>query len=369
VIASLLARGDDEVFGLAAQYNAVKKNVTLLETKKRKVLAEIYSIEKETNKLVLEKTDLSEEKLQLDERLSTISQKIVGLERRAQSLVPELIDRLKFSNRISDLPWLYTIITAQTLGELDSTFETARHINKQQSAKIGEFVGLLKELRLRKAELNRTALGIVKLQKQLKTQEAKIETNQKNKKQLLSDLEAQIRSTQNNLQRIKGRGQQALKNSVFKDLDLLFGSQFFDQKGQLPPPINAPLFHGYGLNKGLLPNRIQLMHKGFFYRTLTDPQPVHAVSAGRVRYAGYAKGYGQVVILDHGSHYYTTYANLGETTLKTGDEVKTKQELGLTGHDHLQFGQGLYFEIRHFSQPQNPESWLKKSSKQLANLQ
>ncbi len=364
---SCLAVAEEDVFDLAAKYNAAKKDVSLLETRKREVLSEIYSIEKETNKLVLQKTELDEEKLNLDGKLANVSKRIVEIERKVSSMIPDLVDRLAFTDQISGLPWIYTIMTAQSLNDLDNTYETARYINEQQGEKVVEFVRLTNSLKTQKAELKKTALKIVNLQKDLKGKERLIENNQKNKKKFLKNLERRLAAEKTNLKKIKGKGKKALENSFFKDLHLLFGSRFFDQKGELPQPIEAPLAHEYGLNKGLLPDRIQLVHKGHFYRT-RGQQDAKSVSAGRVRFVGAAKGYGQVVLIDHGSRYYSTYANLASVAVKSNQEVKQGEVIGSTGFDHLQFGTGLYFEIRHFSQPQNPDSWLKKPNEHLANL-
>ncbi len=361
------AFAEEDVFDLAAKYNATKKDLNNLESQKRKVLSDIYTIEKETNKLVLKKTELDEEKLNLDGKLSNLSKQIVEIEGKVRILIPELVERLSFADKISGLPWLYTILTAQSLSELDTTFEIAEYINEQQGEKVIEFVKLMESLKKQKTELKKTALKIVLLKKELQSQEKLIEQNQKGKKAFLKNLEKRLLTETNNLKKIKGQGKKALRTSFFKDLSLLFGSRFFDQKGQLPHPIEAPLFHEYGLNQGLLPDRVQLVHKGYFYRT-HGPKKAQSISGGRVRFVGPAKGFGQVVVIDHGSRYYSTYANLKSSQLKPNQEVKQGAVVGVTGFDHLQFGTGLYFEIRHFSQPQNPENWLKKPKEHLANL-
>lgn len=358
----------EDVFDLAARYNASKKDLNELESKKRKVMAEIYAIEKETNKLVLQKTELDEEKLNLDAQLANISRKIVEIEKQIESMIPELVERLAFAEQVNGLPWIYAMLTAQSLNELDTTFETARYINEQQSTKVFEFVELTEALSAKKKELNKTAIEIVKLRQTLRKKEAQIEKNQIDKKKFLTSLEKRLAAEQKNLKSLKGQGKAALKDSFFADLHILFGSGFFDQKGSLPHPVNKPIKHTYGLNKGLLADRIQLVHKGYFYQSEKSDE-VSVVSDGRVRYVGPAKGYGQTVVIDHGSRYYTTYANLAEAKVKINQEVRQGDLVGVTGYDHLQFGPGLYFEIRHFSQPQNPEDWLKKSSKHLANLQ
>jgi murein DD-endopeptidase MepM/ murein hydrolase activator NlpD len=83
---------------------------------------------------------------------------------------------------------------------------------------------------------------------------------------------------------------------------------------------------------------------------------VRAVFAGRVAFADRYGPYGRIVIVDHGSHYYTVSGNLDEIDVKTGEDVGAGQRLGTVGDD----GQGsmLYFEVRQGSRTVPPGPWL-----------
>jgi len=83
---------------------------------------------------------------------------------------------------------------------------------------------------------------------------------------------------------------------------------------------------------------------------------VRAVFAGRVAFADRYGPYGRIVILDHGSHYYTVSGNLDEADVKTGDDVGAGERIGTVGDD----GQGsmLYFEVRQGSRTVPPGPWL-----------
>jgi len=83
---------------------------------------------------------------------------------------------------------------------------------------------------------------------------------------------------------------------------------------------------------------------------------VRAAFAGRVAFADRYGPYGRIVILDHGSHYYTVSGNLDEIDVKSGQDVGAGERVGTVGDD----GQGpmLYFEVRHGSQTVAPSPWL-----------
>jgi murein DD-endopeptidase MepM/ murein hydrolase activator NlpD len=83
---------------------------------------------------------------------------------------------------------------------------------------------------------------------------------------------------------------------------------------------------------------------------------VRAVFAGRIAFADRYGPYGRIVIVDHGSHYYTVSGNLDEIDVKTGEDVGAGQRIGTVGDD----GQGsmLYFEVRQGSRTVPPGVWL-----------
>ncbi len=357
----------EDVFDLAEQYNQKKNKVTFLESRQRAILSQIYSIEKETNKLVTQKSEVDEQKIKLDGELANLSKKIVEVETEIESILPELVERMAFTDQVNSLPWFYTFLTSQTLMDLDILFETATHINNQESEKIVRFLELVKDMSLKKKELNQTALKIVELRKEIRMKESRISKNENEKKTSLKRLGKLISTEKKVLNRIKGQGKKAVAKSEFKNLGLLFGSSFFDQKGELPHPIAKPIRHSYGLNKQLAKDQVQLIHKGYFYKAKAD-EAVTSVAAGKIRFSGPLEGYGQVVVVDHGSHYYSLYANLSKSDRRVGEEVRQGEALGHTGFQHLQFNTGLYFEIRHFSQPQNPLSWLRPRGGNLATL-
>ncbi len=88
--------------------------------------------------------------------------------------------------------------------------------------------------------------------------------------------------------------------------------------------------------------------------------PVRAVFDGQVIYASWFKGYGNMMIIDHGEHYYTLFAHLDQLLMEKGASVETGNIVGTVGDTAALGSPGLYFEIRHYGKPLNPVSWFKK---------
>jgi septal ring factor EnvC (AmiA/AmiB activator) len=83
-----------------------------------------------------------------------------------------------------------------------------------------------------------------------------------------------------------------------------------------------------------------------------------AVYGGHVLYTGWFRGYGNLIIVDHGGEYYTLYAHAAEIRVKEGDDVRQGQPIGTVGDTGSLQGPRLYFEVRHQGKPQDPAQWL-----------
>jgi septal ring factor EnvC (AmiA/AmiB activator) len=86
-----------------------------------------------------------------------------------------------------------------------------------------------------------------------------------------------------------------------------------------------------------------------------------AVYPGQVVYTGWFRGYGNLIIVDHGGEYYTVYAHAADIRVTEGDDVKQGQIIGTVGDTGSLQGPRLYFEVRHEGKPQDPAQWLKAS--------
>lgn len=86
---------------------------------------------------------------------------------------------------------------------------------------------------------------------------------------------------------------------------------------------------------------------------------IAAVFPGHVVYTGWFRGYGNLIIVDHGGEYYTVYAHAADIRVSEGDEVKQGQIIGTVGDTGSLQGPRLYFEVRHEGKPQDPAQWLR----------
>ncbi len=131
-------------------------------------------------------------------------------------------------------------------------------------------------------------------------------------------------------------------------------SDFGKSKGRLPLPVKGKILKD--IKK--IGERVVENSKGIYIDAPAGTQ-VMAVFSGRVDYSGVLKGYGQVIVINHGERYFTISAYLNELKKNRGDTVSVGDVIGYVGEAGLSTGPALYFEIRKGDENLNPLKWLK----------
>lgn len=133
-------------------------------------------------------------------------------------------------------------------------------------------------------------------------------------------------------------------------------SNFTDCKGRLKMPVKGSIVSRFG----------QVTDKKFNIVTFQNGidikadkgEPIQAVEGGTVLFADWLKGYGNLIIINHGNSYYTLYAHADELFKAKGDMVETREVIATVGDTGLFGKPGLHFEIRHRGTPVDPLKWL-----------
>ena len=127
-------------------------------------------------------------------------------------------------------------------------------------------------------------------------------------------------------------------------------------RGRVRPPLDGPIRLGFG--RQVDPEfGTETLRTGVEFAGVRG-RPVRAVAAGRVLFAGWFRGYGQIVIVDHGRSILTVSGYLQELSVAKNDTVNAGQQIGTVGETGALSGPGLYFEIRLDGRAVDPDLWL-----------
>ena len=137
---------------------------------------------------------------------------------------------------------------------------------------------------------------------------------------------------------------------------------FSDFKGLLKLPVNGKIISYYGpvkrddLNMTAFNSGIDI--------AAGRGEPIRAVMDGVVKYSGWLKGYGNIIIIDHGAHYHSVYAHAEEIFKTKGQWVEKDEVIAIVGDGGSLTGPELYFEIRHYGKSIDPLLWISENDKE-----
>lgn len=133
-----------------------------------------------------------------------------------------------------------------------------------------------------------------------------------------------------------------------------FSSHFADSQHRLPFPFEGEVIRG----DKLIGSKSLNFDKGVFIEG--SDSEVKAVFPGRVDFSGRLKGYGELVIINHGSRYFTISAQLSKRMKEEGEKVESGETIGLVKPNGFSKKARVYFEIRKAGKSLDPLSWLEK---------
>ena len=240
--------------------------------------------------------------------------------------------------------------------EIEKTVEqtqTSQNKLKKQQAEMRALMkkktGLRKVIESKGAETQKLAENLSSKAKDLRDLLDKLEKQkelERKKKEEAERLAAQKRQQemkkQNKPQSISSKEHSAIKKSVK-------GGRFAKAKGTLSRPVSGTLVTGYGqnLSKGVT-------SKGLVYKTRPEAQVI-SLYDGTVIFSGPFKGYGNIIIVEHGDGYLSLLAGLGTIDCEAGQMVLAGEPVGLMPDNN---NAKLYVEIRKDRHPINPAPWI-----------
>lgn len=230
--------------------------------------------------------------------------------------------------------------------------------NKQETSKTIEKINALKK----KQEKKKRLLEKQKKEKDkvLKKIASTIKSQKKEKDKLIEDEKKLTSLIEKLIEKSKIQAQKKTKKeSIQADSKYLPDSSLDDVnfkklKKKLRLPVKGKIIHKYGKKR---PDT-GIKWKGLFIKA-NEGDEVYAVAKGKVVFADWLRGFGNLIILDHGDGYMSLYGNNESIIVQQGLIVKGGDVIATVGNSGGNSSNGLYYELRKNSKPFNPLAWTK----------
>jgi septal ring factor EnvC (AmiA/AmiB activator) len=233
------------------------------------------------------------------------------------------------------------------------------YLSRARQAKIAAVQSTLQDLDAIKQNIQAKSLALAALQDEQRQQAMGLEAERRNREQILTQLNTELHSQGGELKRLQRdeKQLQALVRSLQELLsdipaDASQHQPFQALKGQLRWPARGALVSRFGSVRG----NSGLTWQGVLIEAPEGGQ-VQAVSQGRVAFADWMRGFGLLLIIDHGDGYMSLYGQNEALYKEVGEWVDSGEVVATLGASGGQAEAGLYFEIRHNGHPVNPLNW------------
>ena len=215
-----------------------------------------------------------------------------------------------------------------------------------------EITGQQEEISRRKEELASHQQDLAGQRKKKEVLLASVRKQKEVYEDVLQELDESSRNLWDLIAREEAEGRKAAQQRNAVPLVLKGG------RGRLPWPVAGSVITPYGKQRH--PQFGTIVFRRGIEISVTEGEPVHAVSAGRAVFADWYKGYGKLVILEHADGLYSLYGYLSRLDVQKDDAVAVGQAIGLAGEAGSLKGAKLYFEMRRHGEAVDPLAWLAK---------
>ena len=279
---------------------------------------------------------------------------LAGLDQR----LAQLAEQVRASYRAGQQSRIRLVLNQDDPTRIGRMLAYYDYLNQAQVAKIQGLKEAVTELDRMQQSIDREILRIENLQAEQQLILDELDQQRKLRIELLAsisedigDSEAQLRELERNradLQALIERLANML-GDIPQELDQEAGLS--QQKGRLPMPVQGPVRYAFGQNRAA-----GLTWQGWLIAA--DPgTPVQAVAYGRVAFADWLRGYGLLMIIDHGQGFMSLYGHNEILLREAGSWVSAGDEIAVVG-SNAAGNQGMYFELRKEGRAVDPASWM-----------
>ena len=298
---------------------------------------------------------------QLNSSLEQLNQSLEKHNRELTVQQELLSGQLQASYNIGRQEYIKLLLNQQNPATISRIMTYYDYFNRARSRQINEVNQLLSSISADKQAISLTRKNLREQQVQLENEKHQLEQKQAQRNELVSKLDQDIASKDRQLKDLlrDKKNLTRLIKKLKKALDdipaLPTEKPFSKQRGRLYWPAKGTVKKLYNHWRSVG----EVKWQGNIIRS-REGTPVHAISHGRIAYSDWLRGYGLIVIIDHGDGYMSLYAHNQALLKEVGDWVENNEIIATVGSSGGLKHAGLYFEIRHNGKPDNPSRWCKK---------
>lgn len=349
------------------ELDSLKRSISTLERqledrgKQRNSLqSALKKVELESSKINRNIRRLRTKINKLEKQLTTLDQKEKDLQLNISEQSDAISEQITAAHQLGDQEPIKLLLNQEDPQQLARVLKYYDYFLKARADKIQRYKKDIDDLTETRAEINRQKLALDQSKKALEADKKTLSNRVKSRKKTLDKLQSSLRTDKKKLSKLQDERNkleeiiETVKKAAAKLALPSNYESFTSRKGKLKWPIKGRVAHSFGSKRSGT-----LRWEGWLI-SASAGDAVKTVHHGRVVFSNYLRGFGLLVIVDHGDGYMTLYAHNQELLRETGDWVQSNEVISRAGDTGGLNKPALYFEIRNQGNPADPKVWLGK---------
>ncbi|QWL09809.1 peptidoglycan DD-metalloendopeptidase family protein [Shewanella algae] len=355
--ASDLERRQSELKALQSQITA-QQNALRDTGKQREKLLQLLKKDEQAIADAARKVNQTENALSdAEKRLSELKQRAAQLDKLNESQQQTLAKQLTSAYLAGNHDYSKMLLNQQDPATIERMLAYYDFLNKARMQAIEQLKQTRQELSAVQQSEQQERNRLNKLVLDQKAQSKRLNQEQDQRQQTLKELQRTISSKASELEQLQIE-EASLKRVVEQALAAMRDSPSMDglakSRGSLNWPTKGRIKNSFGSQRSG-----NVRWKGVML-SAPEGQSISAIAAGKVIYADWLRGFGMVLVVDHGKGFMSLYGHAQALLKDAGDTVKAGEAVALVGRSGGQTEPGLYFEIRHKGQAVDPANYCRR---------
>ena len=355
-----------ELGGIKKRIQEEKQRVQDISKKESSVISQLNTLDRNLGEKEKELKSLGKKLTAVDRKVKKVNQDLSYLTENIDAQEALLLNRVVALYKFGDMEAPQLLFSSRSYEDFLTTRRYLTSILEQDRRLIDDYrkkqtiVGshqqqLIEDEQELRSVKKKTEQKKGEIQKDL-LQKGRLLDGVRQEKQVhlaaIRELEAASAQLQGLINRLEKELQEKAQEKTF----VPSGKKFTVLRGKLPYPVKGKILSTFGRNENSKFNTFTVQ-KGIEIEAPLGAG-IRAVHDGRVLYSDWFKGYGKILIIDHGDGYYTLSGHASSLLKAVGEDVRAGDVVALVGETGSLKGPCLYFEIRQRGKPLDPLEWL-----------
>ena len=324
-----------------------KKKVKKKWWEEKKITDALDETGRQLNRKKGELRKLNAEMKVLEKKVTQQERKIAKLEEILATQDELFQSKVRAMYKLHRVGMVRVLFSAEDYSDALRRYKAFQLVAKNDLQLLQEYQRGIAEREKRRKDLIEEKKTLAQKTSEVAAKKREIEKQKRKKATMLASVKKERLVYEKAITELKGREKDlhSLVQKLTVKAASLKGTDFKALRGKLPLPVEGTTFSPKGREKGI---------------GIKAPEgaKIQAICNGKVVYAAWFKGYGNLMIIDHGGGYHTVIAHAARLLKKAGEKVKTGDVVALVGSTGSIEGPMLYFEIRYHGTAVNPLTWM-----------